>query len=127
MKVDKKIVRLRKEQPLLTGSAISRKLQISRQYVSRVLKEADLNNKQPQYKKVVVTCKICGKVTPRGQMLCPEGECNEKYYLVDVQCSFCHSPFQLKRGVVKQSFDRGLKHIYCSRSCYAKGKSDGLS
>ena len=123
----KKIIRLRKEQPLLTGSEIGRKMDISRQYVSRILQEADLNNKQPNYKRVVVPCKICGKTTPRGQKLCPIGDCREKYYKVDVACAFCKYPFKIKRGHVVQSYRRGWKHIYCSRSCYAKGKKDGLS
>ena len=127
MRTDKKIIKLRKEQPLLTGSEISRTMKVSRQYVSRILQEADLNNRQPNYKRVIITCKVCGKTTPRGQQLCPVGDCREKYYEVAVACAFCQYPFKIKRGHVIQRHKRGWKHIYCSRSCYARGKTDGLS
>ena len=127
MKTDKKIIKLRKEQPLLTGSEISRTLKVSRQYVSRILQEADLNNKQPNYKRVVVPCIVCGKTTPRGQKLCPVGACREKYYDIDVACAFCKYQFKMKRGHVVPRYRRGWKHIYCSPSCYARGQKDGLS
>ena len=127
MKTDKKIIKLRKEQPLLTGSEISRTMSISRQYVSRILKEADLNNKQPNYKRVVVSCKVCGKTTPRGQKICPVGDCRDTYYNIAVTCSFCKYAFTMKRGHIVQRYKRGWKHICCSHTCYAKGKTDGLS
>ena len=127
MRTDKKIVRLRKQKPLLTGSEIGRIIGVSRQYVSAILSQEGLHNKQPTYKKTIVSCKICGKATPRGQQLCPIGECRDKYYKVDVTCTFCKYPFKMKRGHVTQRYRRGWKHIYCSQSCYAKGKTDGLS
>ena len=127
MRTDKKIIKLRKEQPLLTGSEISRKIKISRQYVSRVLQEADLNNRQPNYKRVVVPCKVCEEPTPRGQKLCPVGDCKDIYYNIAVKCSFCKYEFKMKRSHVVQRYKRGWKHIYCSHSCYARGQKDGLS
>ena len=127
MKIDKKIVKLRKENPLLTGSEISRTMKVSRQYVSRILQEADLNNRQPNYKRVVRTCEVCGQPTPRGQKLCTVGDCRETYYNVDVTCAFCKYRFKMKRGHIIQRHKRGLNHIYCSHSCYSRGKRDGIS
>jgi len=127
MKTDKKIIKMRKQQPLLTGSEMGRILNVSRQYVSRILKEADLHNIQPTYKRVTVQCKVCGKTTPRGQQICPLGECREQYYNIDVTCSFCKYSFRIKRGHIIQRHKRGLKNIYCSHECYAKGKRDGIS
>ena len=127
MKVRNKIVRLRKQQPLLTGSEIIRKIGISRQYVSKILKQEGLHNTQPTYKNKVVTCKVCGRSTPKGQQLCPTGDCKDKYYNIGVTCSFCKVSFVLKRGHIVQRYNRGLKHIYCSSTCYAKGQKDGLS
>ena len=127
MRTDKKIVRLRKQKPLLTGSEIGRIVGDSRQYVSHILEQEGLHNKQPTYKKTVVPCKICGKTTPRGQQLCPKGTCRDAYYNVDVTCAFCKYPFTMKRGHVVQRHKRGLNHIYCSQRCYSKGKHDGLS
>ena len=123
----KSIIQLRKRKPLLTGSEIGRKIGVSRQYVSNILKEEGLHNKQPTYKKIVVLCKICEKATPRGQRVCPTRECKDKYYNVDVTCTFCQYPFKMKRGHIIQRHKRGLKHIYCSQSCYSKGKHDGIS
>ena len=127
MKTNKRIIRLRKQKPLLTGSEIGRIIGVSRQYVSQILKDEDLNNIQPTYKKIVVNCKVCGTRTPRGQQLCPTGTCKDKYYNVDVTCAFCKVSFIMKRGHVIQRYNRGLKHIYCSPACYSKGKRDGLS
>ena len=127
MQIRKRIIKLRKEQPLLTGSDISRKMRVSRQYVSRILQETGLNNKQPNYKRVVVSCKVCGKRTPRGQKICPEGDCRDTYYNIAVKCSFCQYEFTMKRSQIVQRYKRGWKHIYCSHTCYAKGKTDGIS
>ena len=127
MRTDKRIIRLRKRQPLLTGSEIGRIIGVSRQYVSRILSQEGLHNVQPNYKKVVVNCNVCGKRTPRGQKLCPTGSCRETYYNVEVACAFCKLPFIMKRGHVVQRYKRKLKHIYCSPACYSKGKRDGLS
>ena len=51
----------------------------------------------------------------------------DKYYNIGVTCSFCKVSFVLKRGHIVQRYNRGLKHIYCSSTCYAKGQKDGLS
>ena len=124
--MDKKesIIHLRKRKPLLTGSEIGRTIGVSRQYVSRILKEEGLHNIQPNYKKI---CEICGKRTPRGQMLCPTGECRDKYYKIEMVCAFCKVHYILGRGHVIQRYNRQLKNTYCSSGCYAKGQRDGLS
>lgn len=127
MKTDKKIIKMRKQQPLLTGSEMGRIIGVSRQYISKILKQEGLHNIQPNYQRKVVACKVCGNKTPRGQQLCPTGECKDKYYNIDVTCAFCKSPFTLKRSHVIQRYNRGLKHIYCGTACYAKGQKDGLS
>ena len=127
MRTHKKIIRLRKKQPFLTGSEISRKLDVSRQYVYKVLKDAGLNNRQPNYKKRVILCMVCGKRTPRNQKICPASSCKEEYFYVDVECSFSHHKFQLHRSHVVQRYKRGRKHIYCGQKCYGLGQRDGIS
>jgi len=126
MKAKTRLIKLRKENPLLTGSAIGRMIGLSRQYVSRILQQEGLHNVQPTYKRKVVLCKICGKRTPRGQMLCPVGECKDLYYNVEVTCSFCQYKFILKRGQINQQWRIGSKNIYCSRACVNKGRRDGI-
>ena len=127
MRNKKKIIRLRNQQPLLTGSEIGRKLNVSKQYVHKILKDANLNNRQPHYKKKIEHCMVCRNVTPNNQQLCPTGECNQKYFYADVECSFCHYKFKLQRSHVIQRYKRGMKHIYCSRKCYGRGQRDGIS
>lgn len=125
MRTDKKIIRLRKQQPLLTGSAIARKLNISRQYVSRILQRAELNNIQPHYRKRVTTCLLCGKVTLRQQKFCPNSDCSDQYYYIDVTCAFCHYNFKVLKSTIKKGYKRGSRYIYCSFTCYSKGKKQG--
>ena len=125
MRTDKKVIRLRKQQPLLTGSEIARKLNISRQYVSRILQHAGLNNKQPHYRKRVTTCLFCGKITFRQQKFCPNSDCREQYYYIDVTCSLCHYNFKILKSTVKKGYGRGSRYIYCSSTCYSKGKKQG--
>jgi len=126
MRTDKKIVRLRQRNPLLTGSTIASTIGVSRQYVSRILKQQGLNNKQPHYKKIVVLCRYCQSVTQKNKKFCSNSICRQRYYHIPVQCSFCHYSFTLERGQIIQRHKRGMKNIYCSQQCYAKGQSDGI-
>ena len=57
MRTSKKIIRLRQKHPLLTGSEIGRTLNVSKQYVSKILKREGLNNRQPHYKKNITKMK----------------------------------------------------------------------
>ena len=122
-----RIIELRRTHPLLTGSEMGRMIGVSRQYVSKILKREGLHNIQAHYQKTVVTCMVCGNVTPRGQRLCPTGSCKDTYYNIEVMCTFCTYRFKMKRSHIVQRHRRELKHIYCSRACYERGKKDGLS
>ena len=126
MRTSKKIIRLRQKHPLLTGSEIGRTLNVSKQYVSKILKREGLNNRQPHYKKQITTCLYCQKVTPNKQKFCPKSSCAKEYYYINVECSFCHYKFKLARHTIINAHKAGSRNIYCSRKCYAKGKSEGL-
>lgn len=126
MRTSRKIIRLRQKHPLLTGSEIGRTLNVSKQYVSKILKREGLNNRQPHYKKKITTCLYCQKVTPNKQKFCPKSSCAKEYYYIDVECSFCHYKFKLARHTIINAHKAGSRNIYCSRTCYAKGKSEGL-
>jgi len=127
MKAKNKIIKIRKQNPLVTGSEIARKVGVCRQYVSRILKEKGLNNIQPNYKKKVVLCVVCDRTTPRGTRLCPNGDCKDLYYNIEVTCAFCKYDFKIQRSHIIQRYNRGMRHIYCSKPCYARGQKDGLS
>ena len=127
MQSELRIIRLRKEQPLLTGSDIGRKIGVSRQYVSKILKKEGLHNRQPTYKTKIVLCLVCNKTTPRGTRLCPTGDCKQIYYNIEVTCAFCKFNFTIKRAHIVQRYKRGWNHIYCSKKCYNRGQRDGLS
>ena len=127
MRTSKKIIRLRQKHPLLTGSEIGRTLNVSKQYVSKILKREGLNNRQPHYKKKITTCLYCQKVTPNKQKFCPKSSCAKEYYYIDVECSFCHYKFKMQRSHIIQRYNRGMQHIYCSNRCYCSGQKDVIS
>ena len=124
MKTDRKIIRLRLQQPLLNGNEIARKIGVCRQYVSKILQQAGLNNKQPRYKNL---CKGCESVPVQHQRKFCSAECREKYYWIPVECSFCHYKFKMQRSHIIQRYNRGMQHIYCSNRCYCSGQKDGIS
>lgn len=127
MRTDKKIIRLRTRNPLLTGTEIASKIGVTRQYVSQILKQNGLNNKQPHYKKKVAVCRVCQTITKNNKKFCSNSVCRQQYYHIPVECAFCHYQFTLERGQIVQRYNRGMKNIYCSHSCYAKGQKDGIS
>ena len=124
MKTDRKIIRLRLQQPLLNGNDIARKIGVCKQYVSKILQQAGLNNKQPIYK---MLCKNCVSVAVQKQRKFCSVECREEYYWIPVECSFCHYKYKMQRSHIIQRYNRGMQHIYCSNKCYCLGQKDGIS
>lgn len=125
MKTARKIIRWRQRNPLMTGSEIARKCGCNRQYVSHVLIKAKLHNIQSSYKKHVILCKKCGNPTKKQLKFC-NNSCRKSYYWVDVQCALCSKQFSLVRSHIIQRFSRGMKNIFCSQRCYARGQREGI-
>jgi len=122
LKTKDKIIRLRQSSPFLTGSDISRKLGVSRQYISRILKMHNIPNISVRPRETKY-CLVCGNATPRKRRVCP-GQCSFKYYNILVNCAFCRVEFYRKRGKISNNYYRGYKNNYCSRRCYYRGQRD---
>ena len=124
MKTDRKICRWRIRYPLMTGTEIAKRVGCNRQYVSHILAKNGLNNTQPSYRKKVIWCKTCGIPTKKN-VFC-SNTCRQKWYWVDVECTLCKKEFKLVRSHIQQRFNRGMKNIFCSQKCYAKGQREGI-
>ena len=118
-----KIVQYRQEHPHETLHEIGQHFKVTRQYVHKVLKQANIPTKGVR-KKSVKYCVICGK---SGTRIACKGSCHFEYYYLKVNCAFCRIPFYRKRGQIINMYNRGYDKIYCSRQCYYRGQRDGLS
>ena len=119
----RRIRQLRLENPLMNLVDIGAELGVSKQYVHKILKKADLHTGVPKKKKIY-RCVVCHEAILKKAKLC-SGQCRFKYYRIQVACSFCHVDFYLKRSVVTQRHREGYKYIYCSRNCRNRGVRDG--
>jgi len=81
MKTDRKIIRWRQRNPLMTGSAIAKRVGCNRQYVSHILKKAGLHNRLGSYRSKIVYCKKCGIPTPQGLQFCSK-VCRKNWYWI---------------------------------------------
>tara|TARA_R110002020_G_scaffold388007_3_gene598721 strand:+ start:423 stop:806 length:384 start_codon:yes stop_codon:yes gene_type:complete len=113
------IIKIKKQNPLLSNQNISEKVGCSRQYVHRILRKADLPN-APR-KRNVRFCKVCGS---ESTAIVHKGRCSYEYYRPEVVCSFCRVKFRRHLAAIKQGYIRGFSYIYCSRECYTKGRAD---
>lgn len=119
MNATKKIIKLRKDNPLWSNARIAEKVGCSRQYVHRIIKRADLPN--PPKKRKVRFCAICSS---ESTAIVHKGRCSYEYYRPEVTCSFCHIKFRRTKTALRQGYIRGCNNIYCSRQCYNKGRVD---
>ena len=125
MKTDRKIIRWRHRNPLMTGSAIAKRVGCNRQYVSHILKKAGLHNRQGSYKSKVTYCKKCGIPTQQRLQFCSI-DCRQAWYWIEVQCRLCNKSFMMVRSHVVQRYQRGFKNIFCSKKCYRLAQTDKL-
>ena len=122
MKSRNRIIRWRKRFPLMRPIDMARKLNVSRQYVYKILKKYDLPTSAPPQRKVR-HCPICYDIVPTRAKVCP-GRCRYEYTNIQVTCSFCTYKFLRKRWQIISCYRRGYQNIYCSRSCYYKSRRD---
>lgn len=122
MKSRNKIIRWRRKYPLMRPIVMARKLGVSRQYVHTILKKYDLPTSAPP-QRTIRHCPICSGIIPTRARVCP-GRCRYEYTNLQVTCSFCRYKFLRKRWDIINSYKRGYKNIYCSRTCYHKSRRD---
>ena len=113
------IIKIRKQNPLLSNQNIAEKVGCTRQYVHRVIRKASLPN--PPRKRNVQFCKICGS---ESTAKVHKGRCSYEYYRPEVVCSFCRVKFRRHLTALRQGYIRGYANIYCSERCYHRGRVD---
>ena len=123
MTAKQEIIRLRQYNPLMNGSEIARKVEVCKQYVSKVLKAEGLTNSVPRQRKLPRQCDLCGYPIPKRKRFC-SFKCREIYLYLLVTCAFCHMSFIRRRSDIALGHRRAYNHIYCSRSCYNRGQRD---
>jgi len=123
MTTKQEIIRLRQYNPLMSGSEIARKVEVCKQYVSKVLKAEGLINSVPRPRKLPRQCDLCGYAILQRQRFC-SSECRETYLYLLVTCAFCHMSFIRRRSDIALGHRRGYNHIYCSKSCFNRGQKD---
>ncbi len=117
--LNKKIIKLRKDNPLWSNAKIAEKVGCSRQYVHRLLKKENLPN--PPRKRKVRLCEYCKQESTRKVH---KGRCSYEYYKVELTCAFCRVKFRRDRSAVMQGYRKGFDEIYCTPECTIKGRKD---
>ena len=127
MKAKDKIVKLRKGFPLLPSKQIAKQVGVSRQYVHKILLQADLHTAAPSKRKNPTNaCLVCGLPTRDYRYRFCSKECRMGYLRVELVCSFCKAAFIITRSQLDQKVRDGYNRPYCSRICFYKGLKDGL-
>ena len=124
MRAKLKIIRYRKRWPLKSSYKIAQEVGVSRQYVHKILKQADLTTSVPRHTKIY-TCIQCDsnykRVKNKGSKSFCSSICKHDYYHVKVKCSFCRVIFRRLRGHLTRGLKQGYTHLYCSPTCRNKG------
>jgi len=116
------IIQLRTENPLMNSVEIGKEVNVSKQYVHKILKREGLNTYAPKRKKFR-RCVYCNEPTVARIKVCP-GECHFKYYHIKVNCSYCHIEFYLRRSTIKNRHYNQYHNIHCSRKCFYRKQRD---
>ena len=123
MSKKERIIELRHQFPLHTLQEIGDKVEVSRQYVRKVLYAEGLHTSVPRTVRRPRQCKYCKTFIKAKKAFCNK-ECRLAYCDGYYKCSFCHVQFMRKRAEIMLSYRRGFKNLYCSNSCYNKGQKD---
>ena len=125
MKIKNKIKRMREKDAFLRMSDIAKTLDVDPAYVYRVLTKAGLSTIIPSYRSGTY-CKICNNNTKYKTLLCSK-ECRNKYYKLEVTCSFCNKTFLRHKSRIKYSYGMGYQYIHCSMKCYRRRRNQELA
>lgn len=113
------VKKLRLEHIDWTLAKIAGEVGVTRQRVSQLLHALELPARGLYIKKIK-ECRVCKKITPSGQVVCPE--CRDQYYYRTVECAFCHKSIHKRKAIYMYLLFSGQKHFYCSRACYYSNK-----
>ncbi len=111
------IAKYRKKHPCATGPEIADKFDVTRQYVSSVLKRKGLCGHSAG-RGQVHKCAGCGKPIHRASTLCKD--CYRERHHVTVVCAGCGKLFDRTQSALLHSAKKGSKNFYCGRPCRAR-------
>ena len=124
MSTREKALALRQSNPWMTLVEIAEELNVSKQRIHFILKQAHLPTSGLKFKKVHY-CQVCSTPVKYKAKTCKS--CRFTYYKMLVNCAFCHVPFFIWRSEIRRRQKYGYNNIYCGRTCYYRGARDGLS
>jgi len=123
MKSRNKIIRWRNKFPLMRPIDMAHKLNVSKQYVHKILKKYDLPTSAPRPRKLTY-CLVCRELLLVVKRFC-SNKCRYEYYNIIVTCSFCKFKFIRKRHLIVYKYKLGYTNIYCSRKCLVHAQREG--
>ena len=115
-----KIIQHRYDNPYDTLEQIGENFSVSRQYIFKVLNQNGVPTIRAKRSKAT-HCLYCKEISKTN---IHKGKCRFNYYNVKVNCATCHVPFYRKRGQIIQKYREGYNKIYCSTTCYYKGRRE---
>ena len=113
-----KVLALREADPSLAAVRIAEILQITRERVRQILKQAGLPTYIPRH---YGHCKGCGKDRPANRTTYCSTECRFEATRITFTCMFCGIPKRLRRSAFNAQMKRGYKYMYCSVECRQRG------
>ena len=112
-----KIITLRESHPDWSLPEIGQELNVTKQRVFFVLKNAGLQTKGRTRIKIFNYCPSCHKLLPPKRKVCQEPKCHLDYYYLKVTCSFCYTDFYRKKSILRKRNERGYINIFCNNRC----------
>jgi hypothetical protein len=120
------IIEFRNQHLCYTEQEIATHFGVTRQWVSKVLIEANDPNapaKRDDWGKAV-TCPKCGGRKHSSAGLC--GNCNHSKQHVTLTCDYCNSTYEVQKSDFESMEKKGQEHHFCSNShkgLYYRGKN----
>ena len=119
MSKKEEIVKLRIENPLMTGVKIGKQVGVVNSYVFKVLTNAGLHTAPPRKKTLPRQCTNCHTPIESRRRFCSRN-CKVEYVWVTVKCTFCRAVFTRKRSLLEQGSRMEYNNLYCSNTCFQK-------
>jgi hypothetical protein len=113
-----KVFALREGDPNLAAVRIAEILNITRERVRQILKQAGLPTYIPKH---YGYCALCGKDKPTSRITYCSPECKFKANRISFKCTFCGNSKTVRRSSYNTQIRRGYKHMYCSVECRQRG------
>ena len=113
-----RVLELRESNPTMAAVRIAEILDITRERVRQILKDAGLPTYIPRH---YGFCKLCGQDIPATRTTYCSAKCRTKASQITISCTFCGNSKTLRRSAYNAQVKRGYKYMYCSVECRQRG------